>query len=72
MPAFGPITREDLIRSLRLLGFHGPFSGGKHQFMVKGHRRVRIPNPHRADIGKSLLRAILREAGVSVEDWESI
>ena len=36
MPRFGPIKRRDLIRYLRRLGFEGPYSGGKHQFMSKG------------------------------------
>jgi hypothetical protein len=40
--------------------------------MIKEHLRVRIPNPHRGDIGKHLLRAVLREAGISVEEWEKI
>jgi hypothetical protein len=35
MPRFGPTTRTELIRGLRQLGFRGPYSGGKHQFMVK-------------------------------------
>jgi hypothetical protein len=29
--------------------------------MIKEHQRVRIPNPHRGDIGPNLLRSILRE-----------
>ena len=33
MPAFGPIKRRDLIGYLRQLGFDGPYSGKKHQFM---------------------------------------
>ena len=72
MPSFGPTTRTDSIRFLRRFGFLGPYSGGKHQFRVKETTRVRIPNPHRGDIGKNLLRAILKEAGVSVADWESV
>ena len=36
MPAFGPIKRSDLIRNLRKLGFEGPYTGGKHQYMVRG------------------------------------
>jgi predicted RNA binding protein YcfA (HicA-like mRNA interferase family) len=64
--------RTDVIRSLRQLGFVGPYSGEKHQLMVKEHIRVRIPNPHRGDIGKNLLRAVLRETGVSLAEWESI
>ena len=34
MPIFGPISRRDLIAALRVAGFSGPYSGGKHQFMV--------------------------------------
>lgn len=46
MPAFGPIKRRDLIRCLRRAGFEGPFSGGKHQFMIREDVTVRVPNPH--------------------------
>ena len=35
MPAFGPISRTELIQCFRRLGFAGPFSGGKHQFMIE-------------------------------------
>ena len=31
MPHFGPVKHAELIRTLRLVGFIGPFSGGKHQ-----------------------------------------
>ncbi|MGE3269216.1 MAG: type II toxin-antitoxin system HicA family toxin, partial [Chloroflexota bacterium] len=60
MPRFGPTSRQDLVRCLRQLGFDGPFSGGKHQFMVRGETTLRIPNPHRGDIGVDLLARILR------------
>ncbi|MGH8558153.1 MAG: type II toxin-antitoxin system HicA family toxin [Methylococcales bacterium] len=69
MPALGPISRRGLIRCLKLLGFEGPYSGGKHQFMVKGEITLRIPNPHRGDIGRELLVRILRQAQVSREEW---
>ena len=72
MPRFGPITRADLIHYLRRLGFDGPYAGGKHQFMIKQELRLRIPNTHQADIGRQLLRAILRQAAISIEDWEKL
>ena len=72
MPPFGPISRTDLIRALRALGFAGPFPGGRHAFMVRGERRVAIPNQHRGVIGVNLLGRILRQAGISREDWESV
>ncbi len=72
MPVFGPIKRRALLEGLRRLGFAGPYSGGKHQFVVKGTLRVRVPNPHGPDIGKPLLRKILREAGIDREEWEKL
>ena len=72
MPTFGPIKRRELIAGLRRLGFDGPYSGGKHQFMVRGEVTVRVPNPHHADIGKELLSRILRQAGVTKDEWEAV
>jgi hypothetical protein len=43
MPAIRPIKQIELIRFLKKLDFIGPYSGGKHQFMVKGDLRIRIP-----------------------------
>ena len=72
MPHLGPIKRRELITCLRRLGFDGPYSGGKHQFMVKDTLRLRIPNPHQSDIGPGLLRQILREADIDLAEWESL
>jgi predicted RNA binding protein YcfA (HicA-like mRNA interferase family) len=70
MPALGPISRRDLIRRLRRAGFDGPYSGGKHSFMVKGGLTLTVPNPHKGDIGWELLTRILRQAGISRGQWE--
>lgn len=72
MPPLGPIKRADLIRHLKNAGSNGPFSGGKHQFMVRGLIALRIPNPHRADIGVELLCRILRQASISRDEWEKL
>jgi predicted RNA binding protein YcfA (HicA-like mRNA interferase family) len=72
MPRLGAIKRRDLIRHFRQLGFAGPFSGGRHQFMLRGDITVRIPNPHRGDIRPALLARILRQAGVTPEEWEGL
>ena len=36
MPAWGPVSRRQLVTVLRHLGFQGPYSGDKHEFMVAG------------------------------------
>jgi len=70
MPAWRPVSRRELIAALRRLGFQGPYSGGKHEFMVRGQRVLAIPNPHRGAIGVGLLAVILRQAGRSRKEWE--
>jgi predicted RNA binding protein YcfA (HicA-like mRNA interferase family) len=54
------------------LGFEGPYSGGKHQFIVKGDITIRISKPHQGDIGRELLRRILHQAGISRDDREKL
>jgi predicted RNA binding protein YcfA (HicA-like mRNA interferase family) len=64
------LSRKELIRKFRVLGYSGPLSGGKHQFMIKRSQKIRIPNPHVGDISLSLLKEILRQAGISSQDWD--
>ena len=64
-----PISRRDLVRRLRSLGWEGPFAGGKHQFMIKGAMKLPIPNPHGGEIRIAMVKAILEETGISREEW---
>jgi predicted RNA binding protein YcfA (HicA-like mRNA interferase family) len=72
MPTVKPVKRAELIHYLRRLGFTGPFSGGKHQFMIKENVSVTIPNPHHEDIGKELLKRILQQADISLDEWKAL
>ncbi|CCH92778.1 YcfA family protein [Microcystis aeruginosa PCC 9432] len=66
------ISRRKLIRKLKALGYTGPFSGSKHQFMKKGQHKIRIPNPHgNQEISKDLVKEILKQAGISDEEWDN-
>lgn len=66
-----PVSRRDLIKRLKGLGFRGPYSGGRHQFMARGALKVRIPNPHKSqDITDSLLNEVLRQAGISRSEFD--
>ena len=64
-----PVSRRELIQRLTQLGFDGPYTGGRHVFMLRGSQRLIIPNPHRNEISVDLLRHILRQAEVSREKW---
>ena len=66
------LSRKDLIRKFRTFGYSGPFSGGKHQFMIKGGQKIRIPNPHMGNISASLVKEILRQANISVQEWDNV
>jgi hypothetical protein len=39
--------------------------------MRKGSRKVHIPNPHGNAIGPGLLREILKQADITVDDWNA-
>jgi predicted RNA binding protein YcfA (HicA-like mRNA interferase family) len=68
-----PISRRELIRRFRNLGFTGPISGGRHQFVEKGELKVRIPTPHKSGIiDGALVKEILRQAGIKISDWENV
>ena len=69
MPKLTPISWHNLVQRLRQLGFEGPYSGGKHPQMRRKDLTVIIPNPHQGDIGVGLLQRILRQAGITREEW---
>jgi len=64
------ISWRKLVKRFIKLGFNGPYSGGRHLFMIKGELKVHIPNPHQRDISKHLVAEILRQAGISTDEWE--
>jgi predicted RNA binding protein YcfA (HicA-like mRNA interferase family) len=70
MPPFKPVKRKELIKARKEAGFDGPFSGGRHEFLVKGELQLVLPNPHQSDISKDLLARILRQANLTREEWE--
>lgn len=63
------ISWRMFVRRLGEFGFSGPLWGGKYPFMVKGNLRLHIPRDHGSDIGAPLLREILRQAEISIEEW---
>lgn len=65
------ISWRKLVQKFRNLGFDGPYSGGRHLFMIGGALKVRIPNPHEGDISRHLLFEILSQAGISSKEWRN-
>lgn len=71
MPRLSPVSWRELVQRFRELGFEGPYAGGRHPQMRRGDITVIIPNPHEGDIGVGLLQRLLRQAGISREEWLS-
>lgn len=71
MPKLTPVGSREVIRKLRVLGFDGPYGGGRHVFMRHPITRLKIPVPNHQgqDIPIGTLRAIIRQIGLTVEEW---
>jgi len=72
MAKLAAISRNDLIRKLRKLDFEGPFVATRHQYMIRGSQKIFIPNPHGKDIGVPLLRRIIKQIDITVEEFISL
>ena len=71
MPRLKPVKWRVLIQRLQTLGFEGPYGGGRHPYMVKGDLVLTIPNPHRDELSADLLARLLRQAGVTRQEWDA-
>ena len=69
MAKLSPVSWKEFVARMNELGFDGPYFGGKHPKMRKGNVTVIIPNQHEVEIGVGFLRRLLRQAGLSVEEW---
>lgn len=71
-----PCKRSEFVRRLRVLGFDGPFSGTRHQFMVYQERRLAIPS--NVEYSVAQLRFMVREIEgiigrtIPVSEWNDL
>lgn len=76
MSRWTPCKRGDFVRKLRCLGFDGPYSGTRHQFMVYQQKRLAIPS--NAEYSVPQLRMMIREAegimarSISLGEWAKL
>ncbi len=76
MSRWAPCKRRDFIRRLRAIGFDGPFSGTRHQFMVyEQHRLAVLSN---AEYSVPQLRMMIREVEeiigrkITTDEWNRL
>jgi hypothetical protein len=76
MSRWQPCKRRDFIKRLRELGFDGPYSGARHQFMV--HQNDRLSLPSNVEYSVPQLRMMLNEIAailgraVTVDEWNRL
>lgn len=76
MSRWTPCKRSEYVRRLKRLGFEGPYSGTKHQFMVYQQHRLTIPSNQQYSVPQ--LRMMIREvedilaSPVPVEEWNRL
>ena len=70
MPKITPINPNDLIKILQKSGFKIIRQKGSHIIMIDNRKtRIVIPVHPRKDVKPGLIRAIIKEAGLSREDF---
>ena len=67
-----PVSRRELIRRLRALGWQGPWAASGHMAMFKDGRRLSVPNPHGGDIDWTLTKRLLIKARIEAEEWDKL
>ena len=76
MSQWRPCKRQRFIRRLGKLGFDGPYTGTRHQFMVYKQHRLAIPS--NVEYSVPQLRLMIREVEqimarqISAEDWNHL
>ena len=76
MSQWKPCKRRNFIQRLRKLGFEGPYSGTRHQFIVFKNYRLAIPS--NAEYSVPQLRMMIREVEyilnrkIGVNEWNKL
>lgn len=76
MSSWKPCKRINFIRRVRQLGFEGPYSGTRHQFMIWQTHRLTIPSNREYSIPQ--LRMMIRELEAilgrtnTADEWDDL
>ena len=68
-----PVSGKDFCKILEKLGFEKTYAKGSHvRFKHSDGRRTVVPLHSNEELGKGLLRAILRQIDLSKEEYEKL
>ena len=72
MPKLVPIKPKNLIKLLKKLGFVERDAEGSHVFFRHTDGRTTVVPVHNRDLSRGLLRKILNDVNLSVEEYEAL
>lgn len=67
-----PISRRELIRRMRILGWIGPEAGKRHGAMRKGNAYGADSQSPSRRSGRSLVKRVIKQANIDPEEWEQL
>lgn len=76
MSRWKPCKRRRFIRKVRALGFDGPYSGSRHQYLVFEGHRLTIPSNREYSVPQ--LRMMIRQVEailgreISADEWDQL
>ena len=65
------ISGDDFVRAMRKLGYVWDHTEGSHMILVPPTKR-RLSAPRHRELGRGLLRALIRDAGLSREEFMAL
>ncbi|SPE31192.1 YcfA family protein [Acidobacteriia bacterium SbA2] len=71
MPELPAIRPKRLVAALKRLGFYEVRQKGSHLQLKRGNLLVTVPI-HTSDLSRPVLRSILRQARITVEDLRAV
>lgn len=72
MPKLIPIKPEKFIKILLSLGFEQRDAEGSHVFFKHSDGRTTVISKHNGDMSKGILRKILNDINLSVEEYDKL
>lgn len=72
MPKLVPIKAKNLIKMLKALGFSQRDAEGSHVFFRHSDGRTTVIPVHNRELSKGLLRKILNDIKISVEEYDHL
>ncbi len=66
------ISGQNCVKALKKIGFSIRTQEGSHVILIREFPKTRLSIPNHKELDKGTLRAIIRQAGITVDDFISL